>query len=66
MEELREITEGDEGDCSPIGRTITTNWIPQSSQRQNHQPKRVYMDPATSAAEDGLICHQWEGRPFVL
>lgn len=28
MEELREIIEGDEGDCSPVGRTITTNWIP--------------------------------------
>jgi hypothetical protein len=24
-------TEGDEGDCKSIGRTISTNWVTQSS-----------------------------------
>jgi hypothetical protein len=31
-------TEGDEGDCNPIGRTtISTNQIPQSPQGLSHQ-----------------------------
>jgi hypothetical protein len=35
----RERTEGAEGVCSPIGGTISTNQIPESSQGLNHQPK---------------------------
>jgi hypothetical protein len=34
--------EGVEGDCNPIGRTISVNWIAQSSQRLNHQPKSIH------------------------
>ena len=29
-------TEGAEEDCNPIGRTISTNWTKQNSQRLNH------------------------------
>jgi hypothetical protein len=38
----RARTEGAEGDCNPIERTISTNWIAQSSQGLNHQPKRIH------------------------
>ena len=31
---------GSEGDCNPIGRTISTNQTTRSSQKLNHQPKR--------------------------
>jgi hypothetical protein len=33
-------TEGAEGDCSPTGRTISTNWTTQSSQNLNYQLKK--------------------------
>jgi len=63
---IRERTEGAEGVCNPIGRTISTNQIPQSSQGLNHQ--RVHMEgpmtPAAYVAEDGLVRHQWEERPW--
>jgi hypothetical protein len=62
-------TEGAEGDCNPIGRTISTNRINQSSQGLNHQLKSTQggpMAPAIYVAEDGLIWHQWEERPLVL
>jgi len=32
-------TEGDEEDCYPIGRTISTKW---TTQRLNHQPKSTH------------------------
>jgi hypothetical protein len=35
----RERTQGAEGVCSPIGRTILTNQYTQSYQGLNHQPK---------------------------
>ena len=36
-------TEGAEHDCKPIGRTtISTNWVTQSSQGLNHQPKSIH------------------------
>jgi hypothetical protein len=35
-------TEGAEGDCNPIRRTISINWITQSSQGINHQPKHIH------------------------
>jgi hypothetical protein len=38
----RRRTEGPEGDYNNIGRTISTNWTTQSSQRINHQPKRIH------------------------
>jgi hypothetical protein len=41
---VRGRTKGAEGDCNPIGRTISTNWTIQSSQRLNHQPKSIYME----------------------
>jgi hypothetical protein len=54
-------TKGAEGDCNLIGRTISTNWITQSSQRLNHQPKsthggsRMYIYIYIYVAGDGLI-----------
>jgi len=36
---VRKRTEGAEGVCNPIGRTISTNQTPQSSQGLNYQPK---------------------------
>jgi hypothetical protein len=35
-------TKGAEGDCNPIGRTISTIRISQSSQRLNHQPRSIH------------------------
>ena len=34
--------EGAEGDYNPIGRTISTNWTPWSSQSLNHQAKTTH------------------------
>ena len=39
---VRKRTEGAEGVCNPIGRTISTNQIPQSFQGLNHQPKSTH------------------------
>jgi hypothetical protein len=39
---VRGRTEGVEGVCNPIRRTISTNWTTQSSQELNHQPKRTH------------------------
>jgi hypothetical protein len=39
---VRGKTEGAEGDCNPIGRTISTNWTTQNSQGVNHQPKSIH------------------------
>jgi len=30
-----------EGDCNPIGRTVSADWTAQCSQRLDHQPRRV-------------------------
>ena len=35
-------TEGAEGVCNTIGRTISTNQTTQSSQGLNHQPKSIH------------------------
>ena len=35
-------TEGAEGDCNPVGGTISTNWTPWSSQSLNHQAKTTH------------------------
>jgi len=37
-----ERTEGAEGVCNSIGKTISTNQIPQSSQGLSHQPKSTH------------------------
>jgi len=42
MEELRGRNGGTEGDCTPMGRTISANQTPQSSQGLNHQPKSIH------------------------
>jgi hypothetical protein len=40
---VRERTEGAEGVCNPIGRTVSTNQTPpQSSQGLNHQLKSTH------------------------
>jgi hypothetical protein len=42
-EGTREMTEGAEGVCNPIGRTaVSTNHTPQSSQGLNYQPKSTH------------------------
>jgi hypothetical protein len=52
-------TEGAEGDCNPIERTISTSWNIQSSHRLNHQPK------STNRGNHGsrYICSR--GRPCL-
>jgi hypothetical protein len=54
---FRGRTEGAERYCNPIGRTVSTSWITQSSLHLNPK-QRVYMDKSmatyTYAAEDGL------------
>jgi hypothetical protein len=39
---VRERTEGAEGVCNPIGRTVSTNQTTQSSQGLNQQPKSTH------------------------
>jgi hypothetical protein len=60
---VRERTEGAEGGCNTIRRTITNNQTPQSYQRKNHN-QRLHiggqMTPPEYTAEDCLIWHQWE------
>ena len=41
-ERARGRTEGAEGGCNPIGRTISTNWTTPCSKRLNHQPKSIH------------------------
>jgi hypothetical protein len=36
-----ELEEEVEGDCNPIGRTMSSGWTTQCSQGIDHQPKRV-------------------------
>jgi hypothetical protein len=53
-------TEGADGDCNQIGRTVLTNQTPQNSQGLNHQSKSINewsMAPTIYVAEDGLIFH---------
>jgi hypothetical protein len=47
-------TEGAEGDCNPIGRTTTTNWSTQSSQRGLHG----------GSQDSRYICKR--GWPYVI
>ena len=65
---VRGRTEGAEWDCNPIGRAISTNWTPLTSQELNYQSKNIHgwVHDSSYIAEDGLIWHQWEGRPLVL
>jgi hypothetical protein len=35
-------TEGAEGDCNPIGKTMSNNRVTQSSQSLNYQPKSIH------------------------
>ena len=62
--DVRERTEGVEGVCKPIGRTIN------QPDTQNSQEltinKGVHMAPAAFVAEDGLVMHQWEERSLFL
>jgi hypothetical protein len=58
-EELVPLTEGAEGVHNPIGRTISTNQIPQSFQRLNHQLKITHGRTHGS----GCICsREWSCR----
>ena len=50
-----ESTQGAEGVCNLIGRTIWTSQYP---------PDRVSL--VAYVAEDGLVGHQWEERPLAL
>ena len=52
----RESTQGAEGICNPIGGT--TIWTKQ------YPPE--LMSQAAYVAEDGLVGHNWEERPFGL
>jgi hypothetical protein len=69
-EEVRENIEEAEGVCNPKEeQPYQPTRHPQIFQRLNHQPKRTMKRPRAPAdyvAEDGLIWHQWEGRPLVL
>jgi hypothetical protein len=42
MEEIEKGLKEAEGNGNPIERTISTNWMPQSSQGLNHQPKSTH------------------------
>jgi hypothetical protein len=53
--EVREKTEGSEGVCNPLGRTISTN---QSSQGLNHQPR------STHGRTHGSSCICSRGWPY--
>jgi hypothetical protein len=67
--EVRARTVGAEGVCNLIGRTISNNRIPQSSQERNHQSKNTQglpMAPAEYVAEDCLIWYHWKGSPLIL
>jgi hypothetical protein len=46
---VRERTEEAEGICNPIGRTISTNQMPQSSQELNHHPKYTHGETHVSS-----------------
>lgn len=47
--------EGAEGDYNPIGRTtISTNWIPQSSQGLNYQPKNIHGGTPAAYVASGI------------
>jgi hypothetical protein len=38
----RGITEGTEGDCNPVRRTMSNNWMAQSSKGLIHQAKSIH------------------------
>jgi hypothetical protein len=54
--EARESTQGAEGVCNPIGGT--TIWTNQYSPE--------LMSLAAYVAEDGLVGHHWEEKPFGI
>jgi hypothetical protein len=55
----RRRTEGDEEDCNPIRRTISTNWTTQSSQGLNHKPKSIQ----EGSQDPRYICYR--GWPYL-
>ena len=61
---VREMTEGAEGDCNPIGRaTISTDRTPQNYRELNHQPKSMHKsvhDSCYVCSRDCRVCHQWK------
>ena len=66
---VTERTEGAEGVCKPIGRTISTNQIPTPELPGTKPGKSTHGGTLFSAAyvaEDGFVGHQWEGRSLVL
>jgi hypothetical protein len=67
MEELGERLKGLEEVCNLIGRTIIST---NQNSRDETTNQRVHMEgsmaPVTYVAEDGLVWHQWEGRPLLL
>ena len=69
---VRERTEGAEEVCNPIGRTkISTNQTsPEFPGAKPPTKEYIHMEgpmaPAAYVAEDDLVWHQWEERPFVL
>ena len=63
-----EETEEAEGFCSLMkGATVSTGQTFKSSQGQDHQPKNTHgrTHGSSYVAENGLVGHQWEERPFV-
>jgi hypothetical protein len=48
-----------EGDCNPIGRTISTNWTSHRSQKLNHQLKRIHGEI------HGSSCIYSRGWPYL-
>jgi hypothetical protein len=68
---VRGRTEGAEGVCNPIGRTIPINQDTRPQELPGTKPPiRVYMEgpmaPVAYVAEDDLIWHPWDGMPVVL
>jgi hypothetical protein len=67
---VREWTEELKGFTTPWEEQQYQPSRPSRAPRDSTNNQRVYMEgpmtPATYVAEDGLVCHQWEERPFPL
>ena len=68
--EVGEGTEGAEGVCSPMdGATVSIGATPRSSWGLTTN-QRIHMERlmalAAYVAEDDLVGHQWEERPFGM
>ena len=57
---VRERTEGAESVCNSLGRIISTNQTPQSSQWLNQQPKSIH------GRTDGSSCICTRGWPYEV